>query len=282
MTRHMQLLECCAPAWPAPELQEQILSLRQAFSADIKKPFELKPTFPYGSPMNQLVSTPPSEIPYDRAMTSHSAHESMSHFHSQPMTPPISAGHPEDIKDSSMAANSLTMMSTGRSISLPGSQMGDDSNAWNPRPLFEYASKPPCLNDNSHERNLANTQRSQWNTAFGTTSPTHNSSPPPGNMMQPPYSPTASTVSHDLSHVHDNLQQSKYSVTSNMTPAPQLQGAANTYSPPTSHPNSYVSPSMWQDTVASTYVQNGLKRRWDGVAGPAWIGNNEQQVKRPR
>ena len=277
MTRHMRLLECCAPAWPAPELQEQILSLRQAFSADPTKPFELKPSFPYGSPMNQLVTTPPGDMSFERSMTSHSTHEQMSHFHSQPMTPPISTGHPEDIKDGSMAATSLTMMAAGRSISLPGSQMGDDSTAWNPRPIFEYASKP-SVGDSAEETKFANILKSQWNNAFGATSPTNNASPPPGNIVQPPYSPTASTVSHDLSHVHDNLQQQKYSVTSNMTPGPQLQ---NTYSPPTSHPNSYVSPSMWQDTVASTYVQNGLKRRWDGAGGPAWVGNHEQQVKRP-
>jgi hypothetical protein len=268
LTRHMRLLECCAPAWPAQDLQNQILSLRQAFSADTTKPFELKSSFPYGSPITGYAPSPPAEA-YDRNITSHPTHDPIQHYHSGQMTPPISAGHGEDLKENSMAAAS--MLANGRSTSLPPGQMGDDNGRWNPTPIFEYE----FLDTRATGRKIANPRKSQWHTAFGT--------PPPSNMvgtpMAPPYSPTASTVSHDLSHV-ENMSQPPYSVTSNMTPISQIQGVANTYSPPTSHPNSYVSPSMWRDTVANTYVPNDLKRRWDGVGGPAWDG--QQQVKRPR
>jgi hypothetical protein len=45
------------------------------------------------------------------------------------------------------------------------------------------------------------------------------------------------------------------------------------------HP--FVSPTMWQDTVASAYDPNGLKRRWDmGVS--SYMSDQQQQVKRPR
>lgn len=37
-------------AWPMPEVQKQIDSIREAFSADTRRPFVLKPSFPYGSP----------------------------------------------------------------------------------------------------------------------------------------------------------------------------------------------------------------------------------------
>ena len=276
----MRLLECCSPAWPADDLQTQILSLRQAFSADVNKPFELKASFPYGSPGPHLVHTPsPAEVPYERPrITSHPSQDQTT-FHSTPITPPISAGH-DDPKDGSMAATSLTMLAAGRSASMPGSQMGEEGNAWNPSRLFEYAGKS-LTDDSIVGIKNANVPRSQWNTAFGTPPPS-NISGAAGSVPQPPYSPTASTVSHDFPPSNEQLQQQQYSVTSNMSPAPQIQAQRNTYSPPTSNPNPYVTPTMWQDTVANTYVANDLKRRWDGAGGPAWVGaNDQQQVKRP-
>lgn len=100
-------------------------------------------------------------------------------------------------------------------------------------------------------------------------------------MAQPPYSPTVSVSSHDFSHLNDSLPQSAFSVTSNMT-SQQMQ-SGNTYSPPTSHPSSYVSPSMWRESIASTYNTGSLKRRWTDDGQTAWIGSNDQQqVKRSR
>ena len=275
----MRLLEVCTPAWPAEDMQAQILSLRQAFSADISKPFELKSNFPYSSPAPQLSHTPPPiEIPYERPnITSHPSQD-QTQFHSTPMTPPISAGH-DDPNDGSMAATSLTMLAAGRSASMPGSQIGDDNTSWNPTRIFEYAGKS-LTDDSLVGRKIANVQQSQWHTAFGTPPPTHITIPPGGNIPQPPYSPTASTVSHDLSHI----PQQQFPVSSSMSPTPQMQAHHGTYSPPTSNPNPYVTPTMWQDTVANAYVpSNELKRRWDGAGGPAWVGPQEQQqVKRPR
>lgn len=43
--RHMRVLERCASAWPVPEIQSQIDSLRLTFSADVNRPFELKESF---------------------------------------------------------------------------------------------------------------------------------------------------------------------------------------------------------------------------------------------
>ena len=259
----MRLLECCSPAWPSEDLQTQILSLRQAFSADINKPFELKPSFPYGSPGPQLSHTPPPvELSYERPnITSHPSQDQMQ-FHSTPITPPISAGH-DDPKDSSMAAASLSMLASGRSASMPGSHMSTEGGSWNPTRIFEYAGK--SLSDDSVVgRKNANTPPSQWNAAFGTPQASSISGNAP-NIPQPPYSPTASTVSHDFPHNPDQLQQQHFSVTSNMSPAPQMQAQQNTYSPPTSNPNGYVTPTMWQETVANTYIANDLKRRWDGT-----------------
>jgi hypothetical protein len=46
----MRILEKCSSSWPMPDMQQQIDALREVFSADMRKPFVLKPTFPYGSP----------------------------------------------------------------------------------------------------------------------------------------------------------------------------------------------------------------------------------------
>ena len=126
---------------------------------------------------------------------------------------------------------------------------------------------------------LLTSQKSQWHSAFGTPPPSNISAPP--SMAQPPYSPTVSVSSHDFSHINETLPQPAFSVTSNMT-SRHMQ-AGTTYSPPTSYPTSYVSPTMWRESVASTYNTGSLKRRWTDDTPTAWIGSNDQQqVKRPR
>jgi hypothetical protein len=46
----MRVLETMAPSFPMPEMQQQVNIVLQALSADILKPFELKPSFPFRSP----------------------------------------------------------------------------------------------------------------------------------------------------------------------------------------------------------------------------------------
>ena len=275
----MRILENCISAWPMPDMQAQIQSLREAFSADINKPFALKPSFPFGSPISRLAPSPPSDTHYsDIQLVPRGSQEPPSHirFHSNPITPPISAGH-EDSKDA-LASSSLSMMtSEQRSQTLP-SHLGEENLAWNPTRLFEYGTKP-ITDKPPVKRTNANRPRSQWNTAFGTP-PSTASVQGSMNAQQSPtmYSAASSTVgSHDISQVHDALQQQRHYQTPPITTPVSQQPSY------TAAPNPYVTPSMWQDTVASTYVPNDLKRRWDGAGGPAWVGSNDQQqVKRPR
>ncbi|KAL3958407.1 hypothetical protein ACCO45_006569 [Purpureocillium lilacinum] len=58
-TRHMRIMEKVMEAWSMPELQKQVDAVREAFSADVRKPFVLKPSFPYGSPHSSSHSSPP-------------------------------------------------------------------------------------------------------------------------------------------------------------------------------------------------------------------------------
>jgi hypothetical protein len=154
-TRHMRVLEKVMDAWSMPELDKQINALRDAFSADTRKPFVLKPSFPYGSPHPSTHSSPPrGSEPFrpnihrtgsiDQHLDTHGAQQVS--YASHPITPPISAG-PMDSKSDSPAVQSLVMMSQGsQAPGMPQSMSMTDQPGWNPSRLFE-----------------------QWNTTFGAT-----------------------------------------------------------------------------------------------------------------
>ena len=55
----MRVVEHCLP-YSSPEMQAQINALREAFSVDTSKPFELKPTLGLRSPAMESHPTPPS------------------------------------------------------------------------------------------------------------------------------------------------------------------------------------------------------------------------------
>src|ERR1700712_2390782 len=148
----MRILEKCTSSWPMPDMQQQIDALREAFSADTRKPFVLKPSFPYGSPVAAANSTPPrANGPY-RQGSSHSSavdQQNMEHqnahqpnhqvsYTNHPISPPISAGG-VDTKSDSPAVQSLVMMASGQRGPQPpmsnGVPMTDPS--WNPSIIFE-------------------------------------------------------------------------------------------------------------------------------------------------
>lgn len=149
-------------AWPMPDMQRQIDSIREAFSADVRKPFVLKPSFPYGSPQTTQRLSParshpgsythrPSmrgsiDHPQQQTIDTQSAvqHSQVS-YSGHPMTPPISAG-PVDLKSDSPAAQSLAMMASATSAagqtstSQPPTLMPmttDGGSNWNPSRIFE-------------------------------------------------------------------------------------------------------------------------------------------------
>ena len=133
-------MEQCINAWPMPEVQLQINSLREAFSADLTKPFELKPSFPYNSPIDANQPSPPHEYRPPQL----SGHDSSPldqpgqvYHHTNPITPPISAGGTESKADSP-AAQSLMMMASGqRHAQQLGSVPITEPGQWNPSRIFE-------------------------------------------------------------------------------------------------------------------------------------------------
>lgn len=144
-TRHMRILEKTMGSWPMPEMVKQIDAVREAFSADLRKPFVLKPSFPYGSPA-QGHSTPPRGN-LKPPMLRTSSVDQVS-YTSHPITPPISAGPVDNKSDSSPAIQSLVMMASGQGSQAPSMQHGlsmAEPPTWNPSRIFD-----------------------QWNSTFGT------------------------------------------------------------------------------------------------------------------
>lgn len=160
-TRHMRVLEKCMHAWPMPDMQKQIDSIREAFSADPRKPFVLKPSFPYGSPQSSTRLSPSragnythrppirGSIVHHQTIDTQGAiqHSQVSYPGHHPITPPISAG-PMDMKSDSTTTQSLAMMASATSSAGPASatqaptlqpsiSMTDGTAGWNPSRIFE-------------------------------------------------------------------------------------------------------------------------------------------------
>jgi hypothetical protein len=123
-----------------PEMHQQVNNLRQAFSVDTTKPFELKPSFPFGSPQVPPQSSPSSHTGSYRSrlpsQPSPLEHPGQMNYHTHPISPPISACD-QDSKADSPVAQSLVMMASGqRSAYIAGPHMQEPVQ-WNPQRIFE-------------------------------------------------------------------------------------------------------------------------------------------------
>ncbi|KAL5116257.1 hypothetical protein ACEQ8H_005815 [Pleosporales sp. CAS-2024a] len=236
--RHMRILETCGPHFPMPEMQAQVNSLRQAFSADITKPFDMKPTFPFGSPQVTSHSSPLSNQGSYRSRHPSQAspleQPGQVNYHAHPISPPISASD-RGTKADSPVAQSMVMMASGQRAPASATSMQLQEPAqWNPQRIFD-----------------------QWNVAFGTPPPSASSQSSPPLRQGPPDNNFDMRAPQETSH-------STYHLPSNSPQSAVMQGASQLPTSsgyPSTNP-SYVTPSMWQEVVASSFSE-GLKRRWD-------------------
>ncbi|EUC37413.1 hypothetical protein COCCADRAFT_85714 [Bipolaris zeicola 26-R-13] len=243
--RHMRVLETMSPSFPMPEMQQQINSLRQAFSADCSKPFELKPSFPFGSPQVAPQTSPMSHQGSYRSR--HASHSSpmeqpgQVNYHAHPITPPISASD-HGSKADSPVAQSLVMMASGQRAPQSASNLQMPDNVqWNPQRIFD-----------------------QWNVAFGTPPPTSASS-----QSSPPLRPTPSGTSYDIRQAQEAMQPN-YQMANTSPQSSHIHAASGQMPPSSTYSNPapvYVTPTMWQEAVTSS-LPDGLKRRWDGNSMP--------------
>ncbi|KAI4617809.1 hypothetical protein J4E83_006141 [Alternaria metachromatica] len=241
--RHMRVLETMSPSFPMPEMQQQVNSLRQAFSADCSKAFELKPTFPFGSPQVAPQTSPMGHQGSYRPR--HPSHPSpleqpgQVNYHALPITPPISASD-RGSKADSPVAQSLVMMASGHRAAQPQSGMQMPENAqWNPQRIFD-----------------------QWNVAFGTPPPTSASS-----QASPPLRPHPPGTNYDMRPAQEAMQPG-YQMSNTSPQSSNVHAVPGQMPPASTYGNTapvYVTPTMWQEAVASS-LPDGLKRRWDDNA----------------
>lgn len=130
-TRHMRILEKCSAAWPLPEIQAQIDALRQAFSADTSQPFELKATFPYGSPSEPYTSSPPALESQYNQYGQPSPHRLGYNSHST--TPPTGL---DDSKSDSSQQTSMSMLHNQLGNQQLGVPLVDENN-WDPTRIIQ-------------------------------------------------------------------------------------------------------------------------------------------------
>jgi hypothetical protein len=138
--RCMRLLEHCTPSWPMESMRKQIDALREAFSADTGKPFELKSAFPFGSPLSQ-----PSELPIvsTSSYRQSQVHQvpldpssQVSHTSAYPLTPPIS-NVGEDFKTNSPVPQPIGLLIHQTPAAPTPLQTNNVQSPWNPSRIFE-------------------------------------------------------------------------------------------------------------------------------------------------
>lgn len=149
----MRILEQTMHHWPMPEVHAQINGLREAFSVDTTKPFELKPSFPFGSPRSQNASPdgaynqphlrPIATATYGGSrmvsMEPSSAHVTYTSaaIVQHPITPPVSTTD-EVPKADSPVVQSLAMIGSQAQSAHPSVQGQEAYPAqWNPTKIFE-------------------------------------------------------------------------------------------------------------------------------------------------
>ncbi|KAG6000352.1 hypothetical protein E4U21_005561 [Claviceps maximensis] len=240
--RHMRLMETVMEAWPMPDLQKQVDAIREAFSADIRRPFVLRPSFPYGSPHSSSPPSPPrTNIQYQGGSVHGTG--SMDHQHlnpsndhvsyiSHPITPPISVG-PGDSRSDSPAIQSLVMMpQDGQAPDMqPNIALGNNPPTWNPARIF-----------------------ANWNTSFGMLSQ-------PGPFLAGSASQASSLNMSFAPGAPDSISIADPVSAQSLTSSGSGQISHAQFSSANSVPD-FITPAMWQESVASVY-EGGLKRAWD-------------------
>lgn len=145
-TRHMRIVEQVMEAWPMPELQAQVDTVRHAFSADIRKPFLLKPSFPYSSPQPSTLSSPPQVSQgfnpglghtgsFDPPLDTRPA--LVPHYGTLPVTPPTSTG-PMGSKTESPSIQTIDLTpQNGHLAAMQQQNLAVPDHNWNPSKIFE-------------------------------------------------------------------------------------------------------------------------------------------------
>ena len=211
----MRILERCISAWPMPETEAQINGLRSAFSADITRPFELRPSFPLGSSPDSFGPSPPAQS-----------------IASQPEPYPSHQGPPQVIIPSNHAYMNQQMNPMQQSSYLATPPVSAVSDSKPQSPLYDLNTMPPMTAGNFYHQhpNISPHEAPQWNptpiidqfnTAFAI----------PASALAPPAFTSSPPVHMSSSH-HGN-----YNIQN--TPSPPYP-AATTFPPSQNHQAYYA------------------------------------------
>jgi hypothetical protein len=137
----MRILEDCMRLWPTPEIQAQVNNLRKALSADITKPFKLKPGFPLETPAQQSNVSSLPDIQFSSVanqdnilVPSGQVNFAIAHH---PITPPISTTEDETAANSPCGQSMGLMANQNQSAQTTLQPQATSPHVWNPTRLFE-------------------------------------------------------------------------------------------------------------------------------------------------
>lgn len=229
----------------------QINALREAFSRDTSKPFELKPTLGLRSPPMENELTPP-EFRHSPASTSGHAVHSWSHLHdnrdSRHASPTSDFNSPYDVTGVSQGITSQPSVAfNSPNYQLPATTSYADQSLHRVSPIAQTAYGLDPIS--SHEQQPAWDPSgifSHWNTAFGGAPPR----PPPPQNGQSTSTPLAAH------------EQSPGSQHSGYTPQQQQVPPGGMIGPSTIPVVPAVTPVMWQDAFTSAFVSGHGQKRY--------------------
>jgi hypothetical protein len=269
----MRVLEQCTSS-TTPEIQQQIHALREAFSRDTNKPFELKLTLGMHSPV--MDQHPVVNIAASQSMQQPVVSQPTSNPGwplTTPDDPPKTVGAAAGYMQHYDAASATTSMPNPNAVTFNTSSFDIPTSTAYPAQNFSHVTNTAYQQPYSLERVPSNEQQttpvwdpsgifSQWNTAFGPqpAAPTQ-PSPPAAHYSQP--TSAASLLRQPLPQqpVSAGMQASFYQppvATAALRGQPQqTQIPAAGFAPmPT------VTPNMWQDAFTSAYVSGHGQKRY--------------------
>jgi hypothetical protein len=268
----MRVLEQCTSS-TTPEIQQQIHALREAFSRDTSKPFELKLTLGMHSPVmdqHTLVN-----IAVSQSMQQPMANQPSSNP-GWPLTnnddPPKPVGAAAGYMQHYDAAAAPTSMPNPNAVTFNTSSFDIPTSTAYPAQNFSHVTNPAYQQPYSLERVPSNEQQtapvwdpsgifSQWNTAFGPQPAPTQPSPPAAHYSQP--TPGASILRQPLPQqpVSAGMQASFYQPPA-ATAALRGQQQQAQMPPAGFSPMPTVTPNMWQDAFTSAYVSGHGQKRY--------------------
>lgn len=248
----MRILEYCAPS-ANPEVQVQISSLREAFSQDTSRAFELKPTLGLRSPSIENQPTPPGG----------------QQIHGGLGQPPTAWNHMQDASSSKALGQSSEYTppydTTPTQATMPfvsSSFSGPNQAAYAPQSIGQVTSAPGQGYGLEHEQTAPVWDPSgifqQWNTAFGAQGPAQPQPPPSSDPRMFPTSAPIPPHPQQSPPPHPIFGSQQGASTGNMAVPDPMSGL------PT------VTPVMWQDAFTNAYVSgHGHKRYREESLEPA-------------